>query len=494
MLALARLVPEWRVPVYAGEEIAAPLTAIVMILLAVRTIPVRRDQFSWYAMCLSAGSYCAGIVLWLIAGPRVPVPLTTYGLCIIGFSYLCLWVSLALRSGDFQRDLLSRLLVVIDLLITCGAAVAIGIYFSLFNLIQSPQTPAHLRIVLIALPIVGLITISSVLLMLLRTAPRLQHGPRALWVAGILGIVMADFFQIKTLTLGTTLPIALLENLRPLGYLAMGMAATWENAVCRDNPTRAREVDPFPALTGLVALISLMLLAFALTLSRSLRPSLEETGHLTTALTILSFLFALLLLRQIVTFLGNRRLYYSLHSLYTEVAYHAATDALTGVANQRSFMERFTREFRRTARYDHALAVIFADIDHFKQINDTYGHSAGDYALAEVARCLLDGVRETDLVARYGGEEFVILLPETNLRQAGHLAERLRRMVAALRLTSEEDATFRLTMSFGVAAYPETGNSIERLLHNADKAMYHAKHEGRNRVVQARRAPAEEEV
>jgi diguanylate cyclase (GGDEF)-like protein len=159
----------------------------------------------------------------------------------------------------------------------------------------------------------------------------------------------------------------------------------------------------------------------------------------------------------------------------------SSTDGLTGVHNHRHFQERLRDEFRRAQRYDDALSLILLDLDHFKAVNDQYGHAAGDGVLREVAGALQRGVRETDLVARYGGEEFAVLLPRTHLTGALTVAERVRRELRALRLGVE--GTLRVTASLGVSSFPHrTVLTPEQLLLTADEALYRAKHEGRDRI------------
>jgi two-component system cell cycle response regulator len=159
----------------------------------------------------------------------------------------------------------------------------------------------------------------------------------------------------------------------------------------------------------------------------------------------------------------------------------SSTDGLTGVHNHRHFQERLREEFRRAQRYDDALSLILLDLDHFKNVNDQFGHTAGDGVLREVAAALQRGVRETDLVARYGGEEFAVLLPRTHLTGALTVAERVRRELCALRLGTE--GTLRVTASLGVSTFPHRSVlSPEQLLLTADEALYRAKHEGRDRI------------
>ncbi|CAK0740013.1 diguanylate cyclase [uncultured Gammaproteobacteria bacterium] len=159
----------------------------------------------------------------------------------------------------------------------------------------------------------------------------------------------------------------------------------------------------------------------------------------------------------------------------------AATDPLTGAANRRSFMETGIREFSNARRHGRPLSVAMLDADHFKLVNDRYGHAVGDEVLRHLVARGRTVLRTGDLLGRYGGEEFVVLLPNTPLDEAAHVGERLRAEMEAT-FVNDGEHTVRFTVSVGVATMiPET-ESIERLLADADKALYAAKTNGRNRV------------
>jgi len=176
------------------------------------------------------------------------------------------------------------------------------------------------------------------------------------------------------------------------------------------------------------------------------------------------------------------------HEALHEAETRATTDPLTDLPNHRTVMGRIEEELSRCQRIETLCAVLFIDLDHFKHINDTYGHRAGDTVLREVARRLMILVRLEDLVGRYGGEEFAILLTDTTLDRAKHVAERVRLALAetpCLWETEENELSplsIPITASIGVAVYREHGITREALIEAADRAMYHAKHTGRNRV------------
>jgi two-component system cell cycle response regulator len=161
----------------------------------------------------------------------------------------------------------------------------------------------------------------------------------------------------------------------------------------------------------------------------------------------------------------------------------AQTDPLTQLVNRRALTIRLVTEMERVRRYNAPLAMLLIDLDHFKLINDTYGHLAGDDVLFSVASLLQRAVRTVDLVARYGGEEFVIVLPETGRQGAIAFAERLRDRLASNRFTIAGNPEIRVTASIGVATYPAPGlDSVEDLFKAADSALYRAKGSGRNLV------------
>jgi len=165
----------------------------------------------------------------------------------------------------------------------------------------------------------------------------------------------------------------------------------------------------------------------------------------------------------------------------------ANTDALTGVLNRRAFMHRMEEEIHRAMRRQEPFSLIMVDIDHFKKINDAYGHQAGDFVLKKFANLLSTSVRPYDLTARYGGEEFILCLPGTNGLQAESVAERVRRNVAAEPIEiAGHSESFQVTASFGVAFSLGVEDTIHTVIKRADDALYKAKQEGRNRVCMAK--------
>lgn len=166
-----------------------------------------------------------------------------------------------------------------------------------------------------------------------------------------------------------------------------------------------------------------------------------------------------------------------------EVTRLSRTDPLTGLLNRRAFSE-YARDALMTAeRYERSLGIIMCDLDHFKKTNDTFGHDVGDTVLATTARCLKQSVRGSDKVARFGGEEFIVLLSETDLDTALHVAKRCHANVRTFPFYETiPDLNDAVTISLGVAVFPKHGYTLQEIISNADKALYEAKRQGRDRV------------
>ena len=163
------------------------------------------------------------------------------------------------------------------------------------------------------------------------------------------------------------------------------------------------------------------------------------------------------------------------------------TDSLTGLYNRRYLDRRLEEELDRAKRYALPLSILLVDIDHFKTVNDTYGHQAGDLVLSYLGKLVLNAVRTSDIAARYGGEELLVIAPNTPILPAGALAERLRQHIESheLVLTSESSKrqSIHITVSIGVAISSQRIDDIRKLVQEADEALYRAKQEGRNRVI-----------
>jgi len=168
-------------------------------------------------------------------------------------------------------------------------------------------------------------------------------------------------------------------------------------------------------------------------------------------------------------------------ALHEQIFSNATTDALTGLRSKRHLTDELGREFSRARRYNRKFSLLMIDIDHFKCVNDQYGHQVGDITLRAVASNVLSCLHSDDLAARYGGEEFVVLLQETKLDDAITIAERIRQAVAELTVVYR-DARLQVTVSIGCAEYSHADENEVRLFERADQLMYAAKEAGRNAV------------
>jgi diguanylate cyclase (GGDEF)-like protein len=169
--------------------------------------------------------------------------------------------------------------------------------------------------------------------------------------------------------------------------------------------------------------------------------------------------------------------------LHKEAQRLSITDGLTGVWNRRYLQLTLTKEIERGQRFGRPLSVLMMDIDHFKNVNDAHGHQVGDEVLVELTRRAMSTIRgQIDALARYGGEEFVVVLPETPSDGARVVADKIRAVIRHRPFVEEGNTSVPLTVSIGVASFPEDGATADELIRAADLAMYRAKEAGRDRV------------
>lgn len=216
-----------------------------------------------------------------------------------------------------------------------------------------------------------------------------------------------------------------------------------------------------------------------------------EHAHQTLVLSILVAFFVLFL----PMYLGVQALiqeHADLVALNTKLNELASIDTLTKIYNRRSLTEQVQLEFERLRRNSYqrtSLCVLMADIDHFKRINDSFGHQAGDVVLAEVAARIKEAVRGYDVVGRYGGEEFLIMLPNTNAEGAHTVGERIRMKVSDLPVSLADHRLVNVTISIGISVVHDPATPEDRAISVADTALYEAKEQGRNRVIITEIAP-----
>lgn len=188
------------------------------------------------------------------------------------------------------------------------------------------------------------------------------------------------------------------------------------------------------------------------------------------------------LLSQLRFFINETKIGFVRSVLFKEVEELSRIDGLTGLYLRRYFISRLNNELLLASRYNTVFSLIMIDIDFFKKINDTYGHIVGDFVLKELAKLLLQEVKEQGLCARWGGEEFLVFVPYQTQQQVVELAERIRKNVEDYNFLFQ-DKTIKLTISCGISFYPQEGKDITTLIEEADKKLYKAKQSGRNKVV-----------
>lgn len=169
--------------------------------------------------------------------------------------------------------------------------------------------------------------------------------------------------------------------------------------------------------------------------------------------------------------------------LRDNIQHQAISDALTGLFNRRYFQETLEREIHREPGTGSSIGIVMIDVDNFKNINDIFGHNFGDLALQGLARCLQKQVQNSDMVCRYGGEEFIIMFYDISLEDTFNRAEQIRQKVMNLKILTQEDSPLRMTVSIGVANFPQHGKTYNSLIESADRALYSAKQQGRNCTV-----------
>lgn len=187
------------------------------------------------------------------------------------------------------------------------------------------------------------------------------------------------------------------------------------------------------------------------------------------------------LLARVKIHLEMKKTQEELKNINSQLEKLVRTDSLTGVNNRREILSLGEKEFQRCRRYHRYFSLLVIDIDHFKYINDTFGHILGDKTLITVAGAIKNCLRQVDSFGRFGGEEFVAILPETNLEDAGTLARRICQVINKLNIEIDRQKV-RVTASIGVATLSPEDNNLEAVIERADRAMFAAKNQGRNRV------------
>ncbi|GIF03278.1 GGDEF domain-containing protein [Actinoplanes siamensis] len=350
-----------------------------------------------------------------------------------------------------------------------AAIIAVGAGYLVYEYIIGPTvsvTPGTFtKLVSAAYPV------GDLMLIMVGARLVLGAGPRSFalrLVAGYLGTVLfADtFYSVQSLN-GTYHVANFLDAIWMAGCFMFAAAVIHPSAA--EMITQSNAVTP-DATTSRLAVLALA--AVTAPASLLIQYVTDRRPHVIAAAAVCIVLFLLVLARMAGLVRAQRLA--------------AITDGLTGLRSRRYFEEALGNEAARAGRNGLPLGVLLLDIDHFKRVNDTYGHAGGDRVLVEVTHRLRELVRPGDVVARYGGEEFAVLLPATSPTEALDIAERVRRGVAAAPIAVGDGQLARVSVSVGVAGMPSSA-TVGELVLAADRALYAAKHAGRNQVAVAER-------
>ncbi|MHB0940014.1 MAG: GGDEF domain-containing protein [Armatimonadota bacterium] len=397
--------------------------------------------------------------------------------------HVLLGIGLLLNGGRYPKSPIGIISVTVDGIITVFAFIVVLLQREI-DATVAPRGPVGAELVGWGYAAGILLMLVCLVISLSATLPVHQRGPQRLLLLGIGLVLLGDevLRQFPAIHWDGAFPSSLL--LWTLGYPLFGIAACWEHAARPKDAVQARDADEFLG-AGNMAVPMLLITAETVLILLNTRGVLDSE-HALLLVRLFVLLACALLVRFFLYVIRSRMAYLALLARVRESERMSVTDALTSLPNKRACMQRLEDELARARRYQRPFTVIFGDIDFFKLINDVHGHQVGDIALIAVGKYLRSRIRNTDMVARLGGEEFVLILPETSVNGATILAERLRDGIANMPLFTPQGQELHLTISLGIAGYPETSETVDDLLNHADEAMQRAKESGRNRVMTAK--------
>jgi diguanylate cyclase (GGDEF)-like protein len=441
--------------------------AVAVLVGSIRNLPAGQARWPWLFLGFSQVVYASADICFYVAHnifnddafPALadPLYLGHYPLVVVGLIML-----IQLRTPG--RDLASLLDAA-----TVAVAAALLSWLYLIGPQARADEPFLVKLASVAYPVMDLAMFAVALRLIL--GPGRRPMSFVLLAVNLLAIFTADTLYVMQQLNGTYATGNFLDAIWLGGNLALGAAAL--------HPTASRVADRASAddiglsAPRLVMLAGAALIAPTTLLLQDSLGRLHDVPVIAAACAVL-FLLAIARLAGLVA--DQRRL--------------ATTDVLTGLRTRRFFGAQLPFELTKARRGGTSLAVLIVDVDHFKLINDRYGHPAGDRVLIEVARRLRESVRHADFIARYGGEEFALVVPEVGPQELASIGERLRTQVACSPIQVSPDAWIDVTVSVGTAGYPRHGNSPAELITTADRALYAAKSQGRDRVVVGESMPA----
>jgi diguanylate cyclase (GGDEF)-like protein len=418
-----------------------------------------RARAAWLLLALAQLIFLGGTIVLLADSSQATFPGPSDVVYVMGYppAILALMIFVRRRSHSWHIP------TTIDAAILSTTAALLLWIYVLEPVVATPDTWA--RVVGLGYPIMDL----AVVTVALRLAVSGGARPTAyyLLMGSLSGALCSDVAYMLERTAGT---YSAFSATTVFGYLAFGMLC----GLSALHPSMLRMEEPAPEgappATGprLAALAVAALIPPGVLAVQSLRG--QQKDGLVIALAC-AVLFLLVFARMVGLVAGQRRM--------------AITDPLTGLHTRRFLDPALPLELERARRSQTPVGLLLIDIDHFKRVNDEHGHPVGDLVLREVARRLKDGCRSGDIVARYGGEEFAALLPGLDGHRLLQLAEMLRQTLATTPVSLTGGATLRVTASIGAASYPADAQLADDLIQAADQALYTAKRDGRDRVVEA---------
>lgn len=449
--------PVLQVTLYCGISSSA---AVMVFVGARRNLRTTRERLPWLLLGASQVVYATADTCFYVAHTirgDTSYPALADPLYLSHYSLVVLGLLLLIHRRTPGRDVAS----VLD---AATIAVAVGLLSWLY--LMAPQTRADeatlVKVVSVAYPVMDLAMFAVAVRLVLGPGRR---PPSFLLLAGnLFAIYAADTLYVIQQLNGTYHAGNFLDAIWLSGNLLLGAAALHPTVSRIGEPAETLDFRPSPLRLALLASGALVAPVALL-----LRYSVGQTQDIPVIAAACGVLFLLTIAR--------------LGGLVADQRRQAITDVLTGLRTRRFFSDQLKLEIARARRAGNGLALLIVDVDHFKSINDRYGHPAGDLVLIEVARRLRESVRHEDFLARYGGEEFALVVPGASPQELASIGERLRTQVARTPIAVSADVLIPVTVSVGTAGYPRHGSTPSDLIIMADRALYAAKAQGRDRVV-----------
>jgi len=462
----------------------SPAAATILLFLAARHSNEREAKLAWSLLGASILLWTIGEATWSVyeIGLDMEVPYPSVGDVAFLAGYPIAFAGLLLfpraPAGRLQRLRLS-----LDTLVAMAVIATFSCCFVIGELIASSSGESLLAdAVNIAYPIGDLGLIFAVLVLMARPGPRYLNLPLALLAAGFAATAVTDSafiyaVDVSGFATGDFLEFGWVVSYGLIAYAALA-ACVLVKPGTDESSSIGRETSPLRSLIPYASAIPLA----ALLIASQIADTSSSFRYLAAAGSTLAL--SLIVARQVLSISENAALNRALgaradelQALLRETQQIARRDQLTGLANRLALMEDIEAEIGRARRYGHHIGLALTDVDRFKKFNDTFGHVKGDRLLKTIAQVMQLAVRETDRLYRYGGDEFILVMPETEPRDAGRVIERLQRAVTktASAVSGKTTPQFAVSVSAGMASFPTDGSDVDDLIRAADRGLYAAK-------------------